>query len=63
MVTLGQNPEENVELTGRPRCRWGNNIRMCLKEIICELLDYTHVGQKRGQCWALENTTTNIWGP
>jgi hypothetical protein len=37
-VLVGK-PEENRPL-GRPRSRWGNNIKMNLKEIIWEGMDW-----------------------
>jgi len=39
---------------GRPRRRWEDNIRLDLKEISWSV-DWIHLAQNRGQCWALVN--------
>jgi hypothetical protein len=33
----------------RPRCRWRDNIRMDLREIGWEVVDWTHLAQDRDQ--------------
>jgi hypothetical protein len=32
------------------RCRWGDNIRMDLKEVVCEVVDWIHLGPVAGCC-------------
>jgi hypothetical protein len=39
----------------RPRCRWGDNIRMDLTEIEWEGMDWNHLVQNRDQWQALVN--------
>jgi hypothetical protein len=34
-------------LKGRPRYRWENNIKMDLREIECEVVDWIHLVQDR----------------
>jgi len=34
-------------------CRWEDNIKMNLREIGCEGLDWIHLTQNRGQLWAI----------
>jgi len=58
---LAGKPEGNRPL-GRPMHRW-NNIRMDLKEIVREGVDWVHVAQDRDQWWDLVNTIINLWVP
>jgi len=48
---------------GRPRCRWEDNIKMDLKEIGCEDLDWIEQKQDRDQWQALVNMVMNLWIP
>jgi hypothetical protein len=41
---------------GRRRRRWEDNIRMDLRELGCEDVDWIHLAQDRDQWWALVNT-------
>jgi hypothetical protein len=34
---------------GRPRCRWENNIRVDLREIVWEVVDWMHLVQYMNQ--------------
>jgi hypothetical protein len=45
---------------GRPRRRWEDNIRMDLKEIAWESVDWIHLTQDMDQWWALMNTVANL---
>jgi len=45
---------------GRPRRRWDDNIRMDLWEIGCEVVDWIHLAQDRGQWQALVNTVMKL---
>jgi hypothetical protein len=48
---------------GRPWHRWEDNIKMDLKEIGFEGVDWIHLPQDRGQWWALVNTVMNLQVP
>jgi hypothetical protein len=41
---------------GRPRCRWVDNIKMDLREIRWESMDWIELAQDRDQWRALVNT-------
>jgi hypothetical protein len=43
----------------RPRCRWEDNIRMYLRKIGWEGVDWMHLAQDRDQWQALVNTVMN----
>jgi hypothetical protein len=45
---------------GRPRCTWEGNIRMDLRRIGREVLDWTHLVQNRDLWWTLVNTVINL---
>jgi hypothetical protein len=47
--------EEKIPL-GRKRHGWENNIKMDLKEIDCEDVDWTQRAQDKDWWWALMNT-------
>jgi len=47
----------------RPRRRWENNIRMDLKKIVWEGVDWMHLAQNRDQWQALVNTVMNFRVP
>jgi hypothetical protein len=55
-------PEEKRPL-GRPRSRWVNNIKMDLREIGWEGMDWIYVAQDRDQWTALVNTVMNLQVP
>jgi hypothetical protein len=48
---------------GRPRQRWEDNIRMDLREIGWEGMDWVPLAQDRDQWWTLMNTVMNLWIP
>jgi hypothetical protein len=48
---------------GRPRCRWVANIKIDLREIGWDRIDWIDLIQDRGQWRALVNTVMNLWGP
>jgi hypothetical protein len=48
---------------GRPRHRSEDNIRMDLREIGSEGVDWMHLAQDRDQWWALVNMVMNLWVP
>jgi hypothetical protein len=47
----------------RPRHRWEDNIRMDLREIVREGLDWIHLAQDMVQLSAFMNTIMNLWVP
>jgi hypothetical protein len=60
-ISVG-NPEGRRPL-GRPRRRWVNNIRMDLREIGWDGVDWIQVAQDRDQWRALVNTVMNLRVP
>jgi hypothetical protein len=54
---------EGKRLHGRPRHRWKDNIRMDLKEIGWEGVNWMNLDQYRDQRHALENMVMNLWVP
>jgi hypothetical protein len=46
--------------SGRPKRRWDDNIRMDLREIGWEGVDWIHLAQDRDQWWTLVNTVMNL---
>jgi hypothetical protein len=55
-------PEGKIPL-GRPRRRWGDNIKMDLREIGWGGMDWIHMAQDRDQWRALVNTVMNLRVP
>jgi hypothetical protein len=49
------------ETTGRPRRWWVNNIKMDLREIGLDGMDWIDLAKDRDQWKALLNTVTNLW--
>jgi hypothetical protein len=45
---------------GRPRRRWVSNIKMDLREIECDGVNWIDLAQDRDQCRALVNTVMNL---
>jgi hypothetical protein len=60
-VVVGK-PEGKRPL-GRPRRRWGNGIRVDLREIGWRWggMEWIHLAQDRGQWWAVVNAVMNLW--
>jgi hypothetical protein len=56
-------PEKGKRLLGRPRCKWKDNIRMYLRDIGWECVDWTHLAQDRLQWRAVVNTVMNFQIP
>jgi hypothetical protein len=50
----GKRPSERL------RCRWDDNIRVDLKEIGWECVDWKHLSQDKDQWRALVNTVMNL---
>jgi hypothetical protein len=55
-------PERNVQL-GRPRRRRQDNIRMDLRKIGWEGVDWLHLAQDSDQWWSLVNTVMKLRVP
>jgi hypothetical protein len=55
-------PERKRPL-GRPRCRWEDNIRMDLREIRWEGVDWMRLAQDKDQWQALMNIIMNLHVP
>jgi hypothetical protein len=47
---------QEIELLERPRNRWEDDIKIDLKEIGWEDVEWTRLTQDSYQCWAVENT-------
>jgi hypothetical protein len=60
-VLMGK-PEEERTL-GRPRRRWGDNIRMDLQEVGCGGMDWIGLAQDRDRWRAIVNAVMNRWVP
>jgi hypothetical protein len=54
---------EGKRLLGRPRHRWETNIRMDLREIKWEDVDWTHLAEDRFQWRAVVNTVMKLRVP
>jgi hypothetical protein len=48
---------------GRPRRRWAENIKMDLREIRWDVIDWINLAQDRDQWRALVNTEMNLQVP
>jgi hypothetical protein len=48
---------------GRPRCRWLDNIRIYLVEVLWGDVDWTGLAQDREKWKALVNSVLNLWVP
>jgi hypothetical protein len=60
-VLVGK-PEGRIPL-GRPRHRWEDNIKMDLKEVGCEGMDWIELAQDRDGWRALVNAVMNLRVP
>ena len=48
---------------GRPRFRWGDNVKMDLQEVGCEGMDCIELAQDRDRWRALVTADMNLWIP
>jgi hypothetical protein len=51
---------EGKRLLGRPRHRWEDRMKMDLREIGCEGVDWIYLAQNRDWCWAIVNRAMNL---
>jgi hypothetical protein len=49
--------------TGRPMCRWDDNLKTDLKEIEWESVDWIYLAQDRGMWLYIVNMVMVIWFP
>jgi hypothetical protein len=61
-IILVGKPVENRRLEKR-RHRWEDNIRMDVKEIGWEVVDWIHLAEDRDQWRVVVNTVMNLWVP
>jgi hypothetical protein len=54
---------EGKKLFGRHRCRWEDNIRIDLREIGWENVDWIRLAQDRDQWRPHVNAVMNLWVP
>jgi hypothetical protein len=54
---------EGKRSLGRSRCRWDDNSRMDLTEIVREDVDWMHLAQDRDQWWDIVNTVMKLRVP
>jgi len=47
----------------RPRCRWVNNIKICLQKVGWAVIDWIDLAQDRDRWWALVNAVMNFRVP
>jgi ribosomal protein L30/L7E len=59
---LGRKCERKSPL-GRHNHRWEDNIRLYLREIGLERVDWINLAQDRNQWWGLLNTVINLLFP
>ena len=60
-VLVGK-PEEKRQL-GRPRRKWGDNIKMDLQEIGCRIMDWIELAQDRDRWRILVKSVKNLRFP
>jgi len=48
---------------GRPKCSWEDNIKIDLKEIGREGVEWIHRAKDRDHWWSLVNVVMNLWIP
>jgi hypothetical protein len=48
---------------GIPRRKWEDNIKMNLRKMGIEGVDWIHLAQDKDQCWAFVNTIMNFFIP
>jgi len=54
---------EGKSLLGRPWNRWEDHIKVNLKEVRCEGMDWIDLTQEKDKWWALVNAVMNLRVP
>jgi len=54
---------EGKRPTGRPKCRWEDNIEMDLQKVGCGCMDWIELAQGRDRWLELMNVVTNLRVP
>jgi len=54
---------KNTYKSRKAKCKWEDNIKIYLKEIGCEGVDWNQVAQNRVQWQAVVNVILNLWIP
>jgi hypothetical protein len=54
---------EGKRLLGGPRCRWENDIKLDLREVGIDGVNWFHLAQDRVRWWAVVNLVMNLWFP
>jgi hypothetical protein len=54
---------EGKKPRGRPRRRWEDNIRIDLRKIVSEVVDWMYMTEDRDQWWAVVNTVMKLLVP
>jgi hypothetical protein len=60
-ILVGKSKDKR--LLGRPRRRWEDNIKMYLRRIGWEGVNWIHVAQNRDHWRAVVKTVMNLWFP
>jgi hypothetical protein len=55
-------PEEKRPL-GKPELSWKDNIKMDIREVGCEVMDWTELAEDRGRWRVLVNAVMNLRFP
>jgi hypothetical protein len=62
MLVLIRN-SEGKKLLGRSRCRWQDNIKMDIKDVGCEIVDWIQMDWDRVHVCGLTNMVMNLLVP
>jgi hypothetical protein len=44
---------------GRPRRRWGDNIKMDIQDLECGGMDWIQLARDKNRCWTIVNAVVN----
>jgi hypothetical protein len=59
---LVRKPEGKKPL-GKPRCQWGDNIKLDIQEVGCWGMDWIQLAEDRDRWWALVSAVMNLRVP
>ena len=54
---------EGQRALGRSRCRWEDNIKMDIQEVVCGGMDWIELAEDRDRWWASVNAVMNLQVP